>query len=99
MQFIVAYDIADPRRLRRVARLLERRGVRLQKSVFMFEGDPETLDNLLNEITSLIKKKEDVVQAWQLNINQPKQKMIRGTPLNSHPSVVVFDGLRQLFGS
>ena len=39
MSFLVAYDIADPKRLRRVARLLERYALRCQKSVFLFDGD------------------------------------------------------------
>ena len=39
MHYLVAYDIADPRRLRRVARLMERRATRCQKSVFLFRGD------------------------------------------------------------
>lgn len=33
-RFIVTYDISDDRDRRRVARLLSRRGVRLQRSVF-----------------------------------------------------------------
>ena len=33
-RFIVTYDISDDRDRRRVARLLARRGVRLQRSVF-----------------------------------------------------------------
>lgn len=38
MYFVIAYDISHPRRLRRVARLLERRAVRCQYSVFLFSG-------------------------------------------------------------
>lgn len=37
-RFLVAYDIASPRRLRRVARCLERQAIRTQKSVFLFQG-------------------------------------------------------------
>jgi CRISPR-associated endonuclease Cas2 len=36
MKFVVAYDICEPRRLRRVAKRLEQSAVRVQKSVFVF---------------------------------------------------------------
>ena len=34
MDYLVVYDIADPRRLRRMAKKAEKFGVRVQKSVF-----------------------------------------------------------------
>src|SRR5437763_1719941 len=79
MHYLIAYDIANPCRLRRVARLLERRGVRLQKSVFLFQGDGPALDALLDEIAALLKLKEDVVQAWQISKQQPAAGTCRGT--------------------
>lgn len=33
--YVLVYDIADPKRLRRVARLAEQNGTRFQKSVFI----------------------------------------------------------------
>ncbi|HEV3384105.1 MAG TPA: CRISPR-associated endonuclease Cas2, partial [Gemmata sp.] len=57
--FLIAYDIAHPRRLRRVARVLERRGVRCQYSVFIFRGTETELRNLLDELATLIKPTED----------------------------------------
>ena len=32
--YLAVYDIADPKRLRRIAKLMKRYGVRVQKSVF-----------------------------------------------------------------
>ena len=40
MNMIVAYDIADPRRLIRVAKIMKDYGLRVQKSVFEVETDP-----------------------------------------------------------
>lgn len=92
MHFLVAYDIADPKRLRRVARLMEKHGLRLQKSLFHFEGNVEGLETLLDQTAALMKTKEDVLQAWLLATNQPLLGAVRGTPLNCHPSVAVLDG-------
>lgn len=52
MEFLIGYDVADPARLRRVARLLERRARRLQWSVFVFRGT-------VPEITARIRPDEE----------------------------------------
>jgi len=49
MRFLIAYDIGDPKRLRRIARLMERHAVRVQKSVFLFDGEEAALISLLDE--------------------------------------------------
>jgi CRISPR/Cas system-associated endoribonuclease Cas2 len=64
MYYVIAYDIADPRRLGRVARYMERRAVRVQKSVLVFRGDdPGTL---LDGVIPLMKLADDCVQAWRI---------------------------------
>src|SRR5207302_53333 len=50
MLYLVAYDVADPRRLRRVARVLERAALRVQKSVFLFRGEEAPLVALLAQV-------------------------------------------------
>jgi CRISPR-associated endonuclease Cas2 len=93
VQYIVAYDIADPRRLRRVARFMERRAVRCQKSVFLFRGDDAAVAQMLDEVSPLLKLSEDCVQAWRLSPNQPATGRMRGTVANIHPGgAVLFDG-------
>ena len=44
--YLIAYDISDPRRLRRVAKLLNRFGVRIQKSVFACDIDDRRYGDL-----------------------------------------------------
>ena len=46
MLILVTYDIADPRRLRRVAKVSEGFGRRVQKSVFECELDERGLNRL-----------------------------------------------------
>lgn len=58
---IVAYDIADPNRLRRVARTVEDFGDRVQKSVFACQLSPRDLSVLRQRLLGLIESKEDQV--------------------------------------
>lgn len=46
MRYVVAYDIEDDRVRARMAKLLTRYGVRVQKSVFECDLEPETLARL-----------------------------------------------------
>ena len=62
MRYLIAYDIADPRRLRRVARLLERRALRCQKSVFLFRGDAVEVERVLDELAPLLDPAQDAAR-------------------------------------
>lgn len=88
--YLIGYDIAHPRRLRRVARALERRAVRVQYSVFLFRGDEAGLAALLNELEPLIRLKEDVIQAWQVPPGIPAEKFALGVvrPVTSAAVIV-----------
>jgi len=97
MRYVVAYDIASPRRLRRVARLLEKHALRCQKSVFLFEGSKEKLLALLDEIKELISHQEDCVHAWGLVEAQPKLGLQRGTSAYVYPASVVIASGQNIF--
>ncbi len=56
---IVSYDIADPRRLNRVAKVLEAAGTRIQKSVFECGLSPDALSALRLRLRRLIDPAED----------------------------------------
>lgn len=96
MRYIVAYDIADPRRLRRVARLLEKHALRCQKSVFLYEGAKQRLTALLDDIKALINEQEDCVCAWGLAESQPKLGLTRGTSAYIYPASVVIAGREKI---
>ena len=66
MHYLIAYDIAHPRRLRRVAACLEQRALRVQKSVFTFDGTAADLADVFSTLIPLIDVHEDTVQAWSL---------------------------------
>jgi CRISPR-associated protein Cas2 len=96
MRFLIAYDIADPARLRRVARRLERLALRCQKSVFLFRGSREEVVAVLEGLAPLLDEEQDVVQAWLLSPNQP-DGLVRGAPLPARPGGVVLGEDLRLF--
>jgi len=61
IRYLVSYDIADPKRLRKVARSLEGFGTRLQYSVFECPLDDLRLEKLKAELHPLLKHDEDQV--------------------------------------
>lgn len=69
MRWIVAYDIADPKRLSRVAKEMERHAQRVQKSVFTFSGSRISLKHLISQVERHIDPLFDRVQAWPLAQN------------------------------
>ena len=57
--YLIAYDVASPARLRKVARLLDNFGDRLQFSVFEAWLDQPLLAKLLARIEKILDAKED----------------------------------------
>ncbi|MEO8495705.1 MAG: CRISPR-associated endonuclease Cas2 [Planctomycetota bacterium] len=89
MKFLVAYDICCPRRLRRVARCLEKHALRCQKSVFMFQGPKGKLNRILDDVAQLIDANVDLVQAWKLAAKETPRGTQRGTAPVLFPAAVV----------
>jgi CRISPR-associated protein Cas2 len=58
---VVAYDVRDRRRLRRVAAIMEQYGSRVQRSVFECRLDKERMTSLLADIKRVINRRQDKV--------------------------------------
>ncbi|HXG67502.1 MAG TPA: CRISPR-associated endonuclease Cas2 [Blastocatellia bacterium] len=63
---IAAYDIADEKRLRKVAAMMEDYGTRVQRSVFECLLPEEKLMQLVREIETLIHPQQDTVRLYWL---------------------------------
>jgi CRISPR-associated protein Cas2 len=72
-RYLVIYDIAHPRRLQRVARVLEGFGQRIQKSVFECELDIAELQALQNKVLQCMRTDEDAVQYLRLCLRDTRQ--------------------------
>lgn len=68
-RYLMAYDIADPKRLRRVCNLMEDHGERLQYSVFLCDLSPAELDELENAVTAVMHLAYDGVVHIDLGPN------------------------------
>ncbi len=60
-RYLVCYDIADPKRLRRVAKVLEGYGSRLQLSVFECCLDRQRFAEAKTELAEILNHAEDQV--------------------------------------
>ncbi|HQL87660.1 MAG TPA: CRISPR-associated endonuclease Cas2 [Lentisphaeria bacterium] len=63
---IVAYDICDPKRLRKVAKICELYGIRIEKSVFECDLKQEMFEQLWLELIDVIDEDEDCVIAYKI---------------------------------
>lgn len=89
MPYLIAYDITHPRRLRRIARLLERHAFRCQKSVFWYTGNFAALQKLLQQLETALQPQHDVIQAWPVAPATTPEGVYCGTPrLRTGPAVV-----------
>jgi len=66
MNMIIAYDIAHPRRLQRVAKVLKDYGLRVQNSVFEVDIDPARFRQLRRRTEALLDPLEDGVKYFPL---------------------------------
>lgn len=61
---LLAYDIREPLRLRRVHRASQRGAIALQKSVFLHRGSRTDLDGLLERVLEEVHRTEDDVRLY-----------------------------------
>lgn len=85
------YDVAHPRRLQRVARVLEGFGQRIQKSVFECELDAAELEALQAQVLRCIRTDEDAVQYLRLCTRDSRLTQHDGPvkPFVSYPYYVI----------
>lgn len=93
MYFLVSYDIADPKRLRQVCRILEGVGVREQYSVFLCNmGSMRAMLILWDTLLARINPKEDRLSAYPLDSKSLAQALHAGNfpeSLVSEPLIFV----------
>ncbi|MHB0854335.1 MAG: CRISPR-associated endonuclease Cas2 [Rectinema subterraneum] len=66
MIYLVAYDISNPKRLKKFAAYCERFGIRLQKSVFQLDCSKEIIEKFVTGFPSIINKKVDSIVLYPL---------------------------------
>ena len=66
MLYLIAYDIAAPRRLRRVAAICLDYGFRVEHSVFECELSADLFETMWLELQGVIRSDEDALLAYPL---------------------------------
>ena len=82
--YLVAYDICDPKRLRKVAHTCEDFGFRRQYSVFICRLSATDLVRLKSRLYDIIKLKEDQVVFVPLCNRCAEQIEAIGLPIEKH---------------
>lgn len=59
MKYLICYDIANPKRLARISKVLNKNGFRTQKSFFSCDLTEKELNTLKNEILPFFDNKKD----------------------------------------
>ena len=64
---IISYDIADAKRLRKMAKLCEREGMRFQYSLYVFyEVTKKDVERFVQHILEIIDEQEDDVRIYRV---------------------------------
>ena len=67
---LICYDIANPKRLSKVAKNLEKISIRIQKSIFFYmEATMQDIQEIVKIIESIIDEKDDDVRIYKVDKN------------------------------
>ena len=78
MFYLICYDIVSDARRNRVAKLLERKGMRVQKSVFEAVLNETQYEQLQKQLLKLLNQKEDQLRFYPLSTNCRENVTILG---------------------
>lgn len=68
--FLICYDIADPKRLVKIAKNLEKVSIRIQKSVFYYvEATARDIEEIIMIVEQIINRDEDDVRVYKIDKN------------------------------
>ena len=87
MLTVVAYDITDPKRLARVAKVCEDYGVRVQYSIFECRLDEDEFTDFWLKLLEEIDDDEDRMVAYKIDARCAKETLTAGTMVCSEKAV------------
>jgi CRISPR-associated protein Cas2 len=87
MLSLVAYDITDPKRLHRVARVCEDWGVRVQYSLFECRLEEPQFAQFWRQLLAEIDPDEDRIVAYKIDARCARETLTAGTMVCSEKVV------------
>jgi CRISPR-associated protein Cas2 len=88
MLSLVGYDISEPKRLSRVARVCEDFGVRVQYSIFECHLDEKRFEHFWERLLAEINPEEDRLVAYQIDARSARRTRTAGTMVCTEKVVV-----------
>jgi len=65
--FIISYDISDKKRLRKIAKLIEKDAMRIQYSVYFYhDSTQEEVTKLLEKVCKIYDEKRDDIRVYKI---------------------------------
>lgn len=77
--FLICYDITDPKRLNRIHRQVTRWAVPIEYSIFLYCGDTRSLATHLKTLAAMIDEKTDDLRCYPLPKNGLRKRLGRPT--------------------
>ena len=71
--YVICYDIADARRLRKAAKILQGQALRLQKSVYLLVASPTVMQRCWQHVVDCIDPKQDDLRCYTIPAHSPLQ--------------------------
>jgi len=67
--FVICYDIANTKRLQKVAKCLEKSAFRIQKSIFFYpQATKENIFELIDELEAILDENEDDIRIYHVDV-------------------------------
>jgi len=68
--FLICYDIADKKRLSKVAKTLEKVSIRIQKSIFYYmDSSQDDIKATMKKLEEIINQEEDDIRIYKVDKN------------------------------
>jgi len=64
--YLIVYDIADPKRLKRVHAMIKKEGIAVQKSVFFVNGNAHEISQLMHTVAKKMILTQDDLRAYPI---------------------------------
>jgi len=90
MLHLIAYDVANARRLHRVARICEDYGVRIEKSVFECNLDEGRFQELWSRLSAIVTDADSIIDYPIGLLDQKRIMTLGGATRNDPENTYVF---------
>ena len=87
MLIVVAYDITEPKRLKKVADCCKDFGIRVQYSIFECRLEADAFDLLWNRLCQIVDAEQDRIVAYPLHGSQQRLIRTHGTMVSNEQVV------------